>query len=417
MNMKGTVPVSIINRVSRLLTIMTLFLMGCQSVTVATQFAPQCSGAKPTPSLEVTAGRIPEVMGKIGIQMSSSSEGIVTINPCTGYVYVAGSKHVTILKGSEVIGELETQGSKIVSMAVDEVNDLVYVVDEYDDIVTVLHGKQIAGVVPTIGHEPRKVVVEPRSRDAYVVSGYKNRPLTGDSVGSSVLVISGTQVIKNLQISGRLLLTQVVADPIYEYIYASGVGGDIVIFKGLQEVVRHDLKESIDSMDVNPRTGEVYALTHQTLHRFKEGKLIDSVELSSNMGNVWQIRVHPTTGVVYIPHTGYVRGEARITVVENMKVIDDIQVGGLAALGIDSLTGNVYAAIFGDGMDQHTVAVIQGTQVVTKIKSGWYPYNVGVNPNNGWVYVSNINEGTVTILGYSSGKPIAPSQPTIAVYP
>lgn len=414
------------NRAFRLLPIMALFLMGCQSLSVPTRSAPQCAGAIPTRSSEVMMGRIPEVIGTLGIQMSSSSEGIVAINSCTGYVYVAGSKHVTILEGAKIIGELETQGSKIVSMAVDEVQDLVYVVDAYDDVVTVLHGKQIVGVVPTIGHEPRKVVVEPLSRYAYVVSGYRKVPPQEDPVGSDILVLNGTQTIQNLPVRGRILLTDIVADSTDTYVYAGG-SRNVIVFKGSQEVARHVLKESIDSMDVNPQTGEVYVLTHQTLYRFKEAKLIDSVELSPTMGTVWRIRVHPITGAVYVPRTGYVRGEARIMVVQNMKVIEDIKVGGLAVLGIDVLTSNVYAAIFGDGKDQHMVTIIQGTQVVTKIKTGWYPYNISVNSNNGWVYISNINEGTVTVLGYPQNKstvptltettPVTPNRPASTAYP
>jgi len=415
------------NCLIKALAILMLLLSSCQSESVAPLSASRCTGTVLAHQTEVKTGLVPEVIGTLPIQMSSSSQGIVVVNPCTGYVYVAGSKHVTILKGAEVIGEIETQGSQIVSMAVDEMNDLVYVVDEYDNVVTVLHGKKIIGIVPTTGHRPTKVFVEPHNRLAYIVSGYRQASPQEDPVEGNILVLNGTQIVQNLQVSGRILLRDIVSDPTNDYVYASG-SKNVVVFKGLQEIARHNLKESVDSMDVNPRTGEVYALTHQTLYRFKQGNLIDAVELSPTMGTVWQIRVHPITGAVYIPRTGYVRGEARIMVVQSMKVIEDIEVGGLATLAIDPLTGNVYAAIFGEGKDQHTVTIIQGTQVTTKIKAGWYPYNIGVNPYNGWVYVSNINEGTVTVLGYPQNQSIVPvptetipvtpkTPPTPAVYP
>ena len=59
-------------------------------------------------------------------------------------------------------------------------------------------------------------------------------------------------------------------------------------------------------------------------------------------------------------------------------------------------SGYVYVADF----RTNTVTVIRDTKVITTFDVGWYPYGIGVNPANGWVYVSNSNDSTATILGY-----------------
>ena len=209
--------------------------------------------------------------------------------------------------------------------------------------------------------------------------------------------LSGNQVIDNLKISGRVLLTQVVTDPVGGYIYAADAGDDVLVLKGLQEVARYKAPPSIAhaTMTVSPRTGEVYVLSGATLYRFKEGKMIDSVKIKDN--EVDTIRVHPATGDVYIPHWGHEIEKGNMLILRNMKEISEFKVGERPhAMTIDPLTGNIYVASFLD----NTVTVINGTQVLATINVGQYPYNIGVNPTNGWVYVSNINDGTVTVLGY-----------------
>ncbi len=397
MGNKGVAALRIFNHGVLLLTI-TALLSSCQS-----------------------APRVPEVIGKVPVQVIGDIGAMVT-NAQTGYIYFARGNYLTILKGAEIVREAKTMGQNVASMAIDEMNDLVYVVSEYSDNVTVIHGTDVIGVIQTVSHRPRGVAVESKSRYAYVVSGHRNVPPNEDPVESNILVLNGTQVIENLKVSGRVLLREVVADSIGGHIYAGG-STDIVVFKGLQEVARHKIP-SLDgishSLDINPRTGEVYAFAAKKLYRFKDGKLVDSVNLNPNMGNVWEIRVQPATGAVYISHNGYARDQGHILVVREMQVIGEIKVGGLSSLAVDPLTGNVYAADFGS-YSETVVTVINGTQVLGTIKVGGMPYKIDVNPTNGWVYVSNTQGGTVTVLGYPDDKrgsnTALPIFPTISLTP
>ena len=271
------------------------------------------------------------------------------------------------------------------------------------------------------------MAVDPHTHFAYVVSPYRR---TSRDLEGNILVISGTQVIQNIKLSGQAYPTEVVADPIGGYVYAGGLDGNVIVFKGLQEVARYKIPSGGalgNSLDVDYHTGEVYAFANEKLYRFKGGRLIDSANLIPDMGNVYGIRVHPVTESVYISHTGYVLGETRILLVQNMKVVEDIRVGGLSAMTADPLTENLYVTNFGDGADADTVMIINGAKVLAKIQVGLHPYNISINTANGWVYVSNINDGTVTVLGYPQSKstaptltgttPVIPNRPTAATYP
>jgi len=409
----------------RLLISVILFLSGCQNAIDSSRATWRCAEPIPTRAAETMTTRAPQVIETRKVKMLGG-DGVAAVNPCTGYVYVAGSGHLTILKGTDFVGELPIPGNDFRSMAIDETKGLLYIANEGTDNITVIRGTEQIGVVPTVGKQPTGVAVEPRSGYAYIASAYRSRPLGGGSLEGNLLVISGTQVIDNIKL-GQVFAEHVVADPLSGLVYV-GANKKVLVFKDLQEIARYELEVGVDSLDVNPRTGEVYALTHQTLYRFKDGKLLDSVFLVRDMGNVDQIRVNPVSGAVYIPHSGYAPTEGRVVMVQDMRVIDDIQVGSRAALAIDPLTGIVYAANYGgDGPNGNTVMVINGTKVVATIKVGWHPYKIALNPANGWVYVSNTNDGTVTILGYPESKstvptlrgtvPLIPNRPTSATYP
>ncbi len=383
-----------------LLAIVMLLLTSCQSAPPTPPIVTTCSEVTPTRAIDAQSPLVPQVVGTVKVKIEGG-DGVVAVNQCTGYVYVAGSWHITVFKGAEIIGEIATKAKDIVSIAVDETANLLYAVDGYGDSVTVIRGTEVIGNVPTVGRNPTSIAIEPHSQFAYVVSGYKSRPLR--DVEGNILVISGTKVIGDIAL-GQVFPNHVVVDPVGGYIYAGGVGGNVVVLKGLQEINRYQLTDhDLVAMDVNPHTGEVYILGHEILYRFKEGKLIDLLELVP-LGATWHIRVQPITGDVYIPYGGRPGepGKSRMKIVREMKEIGDVEVGlSPAHLDIDPVTGNVYVASF----DADAVTVVNGVKVLATINVGWYPYGIGVNPANGWVYVVNTVDGTVTILGYPQLKP------------
>ena len=363
----------------------------------------------PVPSTPIP--RIPEVIKTVGIRLNSDGHGLVAVNTKTGYVYVSAIQRITIFKDAEILSVLKTEGEDIVSMAVDETRDLVYVVNQHSDSVSVIHGSEVIGTVPTVGHMPRSVAVEPQSGIAYVVSGHRKAPPNEDPVEGNVLVLSSTRIVANIKASERVLLTQIVVDPVGGYVYAGDVSGRIIVINGLQEVAHYDLTRALAAMDVNSRTGEVYVYTDSRLSKFRAGQLLGTVEVSERPIFWSQLRVHPVTENLYITAGG--QEEGHVLVLNDMTEIANIKVGGGAKdIAFDATTQNVYVTNF----EEDTVTVINGTQILATIKVGWYPYGIGVTPANGWVYVSNINDGTVTILGYPEQKTNG-TQPSTKPYP
>lgn len=46
------------------------------------------------------------------------------------------------------------------------------------------------------------------------------------------------------------------------------------------------------------------------------------------------------------------------------------------------------------------VIALRGTGVLTTYATGWFPATLAVNPQNGWLYVGNLQDGTVSVFGY-----------------
>ena len=228
-----------------------------------------------------------------------------------------------------------------------------------------------------------------------MVSGYAKIPPRGEKrkVEGNVTVISGTQVVGTIPL-GRILATHVVADPINGYIYVGGIGGEVVVIQGMERIAQFETG-SVEAMDVNPKTGDVYVLnasSNKYLYHFKSGELIDAFEEREKIITGYNMRVHPVTGLIYIVDVNW----HQLIIIRDMEIIGRVPLGdGPRKMTIDPLTENVYVANFRDD----SVTVVHGTEVLTTVQVGWYPYGIGVNPVNGWVYVSNTNDDTITVLG------------------
>jgi YVTN family beta-propeller protein len=358
--------------------------------------------------------RIPVVLATIRLELRDWGRQIA-VNRRTGYVYFAQDSGFTILKDTKLMTQLLYPADDGPShVAVEELNNLTYITNAYNDIIKIVQGDQLVATLETIGSNPQEVAVEPKSQLVYVVSSYRKRERGGTPiVEGNVMVIKQTEVITNLML-GRLLLTHVAADPIGGYIYTGGTGGVVVALKDLQEVMRYQVKylgvdrPSVNAMDADLRTGDVYVLSSDgQLTRFRAGKVNAEARFwKQQRDSIRNVRVHPLTGDVYLVNWG----TREVIVVRDMKEIARLPVGkGALQTAIDLVTGNVYVANY----DQNSVTVINGTEVLATISVGRYPYGIGVNPTNGWVYVANLDDNTVSVLGYPSPN-FTPPPPTKA---
>ena len=346
--------------------------------------------------------RIPVVLAEIPLYPGHPVE--VAVNPRTGYVYITNEygDYVFVLSGLKQVATLRTGGKEADALAVDEERGWVYVVNKGSDSITVIRGTEVITTVEAAGREPFDVAVEPQRGWAYVVSGYSKLPPRGERpvVEGNVTVISGTRVIGVVSL-GQVVAKHVVADPTSGYVYVGGFtgnitdgfSGEVIVIQGIEEIARLEAGSSVEVMDANVKTGDVYIIDDKRLYQFDEGEFVAATLIVEGNDSISNMQVHPITGDVYIVNMG-----REVIVVRNMKIIGRIEDIGrsMRKMSIDPLTGNVYVADFRTNL----VTVIHDTEVITTFDVGWYPYGIGVNPANGWVYVSNTNDDTVTILGY-----------------
>jgi DNA-binding beta-propeller fold protein YncE len=379
-----------------------------------------------TQPVVISTPSAPIVLKTIPIKADAyNSVARLAVNPRSGNVYLSLGTHVTILNGIDIVADIPTGQLWAEDIAVDSVNDWDYVVNQNSDSVTVMQGTRVIQNVALSGSDPWAVAVVPDSQWAYIVSTHATR-VDGKlgKVEGNIMVLLGPNIITNINV-GALQLTHVVADPIYGYVYVGDAGGDVIVLKGLQEVARFSgvlsagYGASVQAMDADTRPGEVYVVdSSKTIRKFKEGKLVSSVQIGNPNDTTWTaMRVHPQSGNIYLVAS---RSNTRQAVVlRDGKEIAHLPVGHFPLdLKIDPFTGNVYISNFYDG----TVTAINGIEELDTITIGLHASAIGINPNNGWVYVVDTLQQTVSVLGNPPAKyaPLptrnvttVPSAPTI----
>jgi YVTN family beta-propeller protein len=278
--------------------------------------------------------------------------------------------------------------------------------NEFSDSVSIIQGTQVITTLLVGGRLPTDIAYDSNTNQVYVVTGYApNVNLSANGAIQGNLTIIADDKVTDIVSLGDTFSVFIEVDPVYEYIYVGAAGGDVVVLKDHQEVARYKGDYTMDAMDIDLRTGDVYVLAPASdginFNRFREGKLIERLDVEGEGGTVDALQVHPTTGDIYIidvllREVVVVRPEANAE--QGLSIIGRVPVGnGPSRMAIDPQTGNVYVA----NIFSNDVTAIQGTEVLTTYQVGWYPYGIGVNPANGWVYVANTNEDSITILGFA----------------
>lgn len=340
--------------------------------------------------------RIPVALVTLDVEIPGPTD--IAVNSRNGYVYIINNANqVGVIQGVEAVALLETDSPRSVNnfaMAIDEERGWVYVVNKYSDSVAVIRDTEVVAIIKAAGREPQDVAIDPDSGWAYVVSPYSYYPRPPEEIitEGNVMVLSGTEVIDTIPL-GEVRTTHVTVDPVNSYVYVGSVRGTVIVLKDMEEIARYETGSSVIAMDTNLHTGDVYMVNgNQKLYHFKEGQLVDESQLTEGNASVRNMQVHPTTGDVYLINWGE---QTEAIVVRRSKIIGRVPISGGFKMDIDPISGNVYVADFWSDL----LTVIHGTEVIATFETGQYPYGIGVNPANGQVYISNTNEGTITVLG------------------
>jgi DNA-binding beta-propeller fold protein YncE len=378
--------------------------------------------ATPMPPTPTPAPRAPIVLANVPVK-GYDVPVETAINRRTNLAYLTLSNHVAVFKDTELVADIKTGQVWGSELAIDETNDLVYVVNEFSDSVSVIRGTQLVTNVTTIGNGPRDVAIDSQGRLAYVVSAYQKLPngKRGNAEGN-ILVLNGAQVVTNLTLA-RESFMRVVADA-NGYVYAATIFGTIVVLKDLKEVARFEGvpagvyttdRTVLLDMTVSLNTREVYILdSGNNVRKFKDGQLLEQHKMTGELASYYErIRIHPLTKQFYLLS----KKRKEVVIIDNWQEVGRVPVSEYATrLEIDPLTGNAYVVNVYDG----SITVMNSTQALGTIKTGHIPGSIGINPNNGMVYVMNTADQTVTILGYPPPNftpPAPPKAPTAPLAP
>lgn len=354
--------------------------------------------------------RAPILLGVVPVSMGAP-EGI-DIDNKSGRAYILNKgNHIGVLEDMDQIALLESSADLFVNpsdLAIDEDNNLVYVVNQLNDTVAIIQNTVVLGIIETAGTYPQAVAVEPESGWAYIVGPYRKGSAIGEGrvVEGHVTVLRGTEIVGDILLNG-ISLWHVAVDPVGGYIYVAGredildnssgkydSKGIVVVLRGLEEVGRIEIPYQINSMDIDSKSGQLYAIDGRNLYWFEQANLSGSMKIVKGNDYIKNLQVHPVTGDVYMVNWG---SKTEAIVVRDGAVAARIEIGPSSLkMAMDPYSGNVYIADFWF----NTMDVIHGTEVIATLDTGLYPYGIAVNGSNGRVYVSNTNEGTISIFGF-----------------
>lgn len=325
---------------------------------------------------------------------------LTAVNSQTGLAYVInGLTELQVISGDKIVAEFETLQADPMAIAIDEERNWIYIVNKRGNSVTVLQGSELKGNISLNAAQLEGITIDPHTGWAYVISSHI-LPADGSRRlvwHGKVTVLMGTEIIHEFDF-GDFVPLKIVFEPVNQEIYL--VGKEIVVLKGLQELTRLAI-EDIQAIDVNPRTGDIFALTADyELLQLRNKNLIATFKPQEGYQPLQTLLIHPTTGDIYV-------GAMKPTEVfiirdtdEGLAVIGRVPLPlGPHAMTADPVTGNVYVANSDTKLSGANITVINGLEKIAEIpNAGGFIQSFGVNTQNGRLYIPDGD--AVSILGF-----------------
>lgn len=187
-----------------------------------------------------------------------------TYDPGDGYVYVVGvgSSLVSVINGTTLIGSIDVGGVPGYESyaAYDGGNGFMYLSNEGTQSVDVIQGTNLVASIP-VGGTPTFPTYDPRN--GYIYVGNLGPPCTGPvacipKTVANVTVISGTQVVQNVQVGAGPFFS--LYDPGNGYVYVSSYFGSVSVISGTRSVSTLPLGGSPYFSAYDPSNGYVYVV-------------------------------------------------------------------------------------------------------------------------------------------------------------
>jgi len=265
---------------------------------------------------------------------------------------------------------------------------------------------------PGIGFGPSAIGVNPTSGYVYVANSARDWKAGWES--HAVSILSGTQVITNVQVPGRPL--DVAVNPASGYAYVALDSDDLTVLSGTQVITTlPGVGGTVNA--VNPTTGLVYAARPggEVISVLSGTQVVATMTVPSGIRGMGSA---PDSGLVYV--AAYPRGtlyyQGTLTVLSGTQVVTTVTglTGGPTAVGVNSINGYVYVA----NNLTNTVTVLSGTEVITNVPTeGWAGLAVEVDPIVGYVYVMGGWDPSYGFVAVLSGTQrlttiVRPTRPT-----
>jgi DNA-binding beta-propeller fold protein YncE len=280
----------------------------------------------------------------------------------------------------------------------------VYAIGDLGNLVHVISQSRVIASLPLASYDSSDIVSDATSPLVFVTSHLAakmapNTPMVG---APRITIISGTAVINSIDTT-PYRPQRMAFDPHFKLLYVVATGGptvddaSILVIQDGKIIKRETTRQSIETYVVDPMTGDMYT-GGSTIFHFRNGEIVEKLELSESTPlhrgrNIRSLILNSKENLLYAIDFVY----AEVFVIRNMREIGKIKLNGaIFKSALDPTTGNVYVADF----NGNAVTAINATRVLTTYHTGVYPYGVTVNPQNGWVYVSNSKSKTITVLGY-----------------
>jgi YVTN family beta-propeller protein len=331
----------------------------------------------------------------------------------TSQVYKESCTNYFCLGGSPVPKDVETAtitvGTSPLGVGIDTSTNRVYVANYGANSVTVIDGNTntVVGTPIAVGTGPDGIGVNPNTHLVYVANNANGN-------GNSVSVINGT----SNSVVGSPIIVQtgpagVSVNPITNRVYvANSPSSSVSVINGTSNKVLFTITDPSlffpVGVSVNPATNRVYVANQLSSSVAVINGTSNTVLTAIIVGNnPLGVAVNPTTNRVYVANGN----PSSVSVINGTSntVLTTITVGAFSGIGVNPSTNRIYVASAAtNGLVPSPVSVIDGgtNTVITTVTVGsggtpapWLIVGVGVNPTTSRVYVANVGDNSVSVIG------------------
>ncbi len=343
----------------------------------------------------------------------------VVVNPINENVYIIngfGSVYVSLTRGIERIANTRVEGFRISALALDQAHDLLYVGSVMEvnqkpvNRISIVQADRLIGAVDIPSSSVYDMAIDDRTNLVYV-AGADPPHITGDEIAGYIYVLDKDEIIDTIHLGNHVPRQLYFDSPSgllyvggYRWVHDPTLGtiGHIDVIENLQLINQMELGQAVEGLILDPQSGDLFVdlapayinnEPQDNLGIFRDGELLATTSIEHYNGTIKM--VHPHTNELVVSGTNDTWVYQRQP--DNTFLLDrEFQIKpGSHLRGIDPVSGNLYYVRF-----NHNETVVYHDSELLAAFSGGYPWQLGINPNNGWVYVSNTEGHTVSVLGY-----------------